>query len=255
MTASFQICFISPTSVSSEKASAESALMQSAFRHIEEETCIRFTKALHEKDYLFIVKRLGCYSETGRVGGRQEMSVGSGCFSMPIILHELMHAIGFRHEHTRPDRDRYIRILWENILPEMKSQFDKLPSEAQNLFDVTYDYRSILHYEPTTFSKNNLNTMEAREDGMTNLMGSSNELSEGDIRKINRLFKCHLKQRKKPYVKNDFRTNQLSLHSAAPQCRDNFDECPQFAAYCQLPKFQTLIRSYCPRTCMQCSSH
>lgn len=34
-----------------------------------------------------------------------------------IVLHELMHVLGFWHEHTRADRDRYIRVNWNEILP------------------------------------------------------------------------------------------------------------------------------------------
>lgn len=34
-----------------------------------------------------------------------------------IVLHELMHVLGFWHEHARADRDRYIRVNWHEILP------------------------------------------------------------------------------------------------------------------------------------------
>ena len=40
-----------------------------------------------------------------------------------VASHELMHALGFVHEHSRIDRDNYVTVLWENI---WKGETDKV---------------------------------------------------------------------------------------------------------------------------------
>ena len=47
--------------------------------------------------------------------GAQGLSLADECFEPAIILHELMHALGFWHEQSRPDRNKYIEVFWENI--------------------------------------------------------------------------------------------------------------------------------------------
>ena len=48
----------------------------------------------------------GCYSQgLGRKGtGKQVINLGPGGCKRGTIIHEFIHAWGFWHEHTRPDR-------------------------------------------------------------------------------------------------------------------------------------------------------
>ena len=52
----------------------------------------------------------------GRIGGKQRLNLGLGCAGVGIALHELLHALGFLHEHNRPDRDNYVIINRANII-------------------------------------------------------------------------------------------------------------------------------------------
>jgi len=50
------------------------------------------------------------------------VSLGADCWYKGIVLHELLHAVGFWHEMNRPDRDSYIHVYWANILQVGKPQ-------------------------------------------------------------------------------------------------------------------------------------
>jgi len=37
------------------------------------------------------------------------------CLKMGTAIHEIMHALGFWHEQSRPDRDSWIQVILANI--------------------------------------------------------------------------------------------------------------------------------------------
>lgn len=61
-----------------------------------------------------------CCSFVGKRGnGPQAISIGKNCDKFGIVVHELGHVVGFWHEHTRPDRDRHVIIVKDNIMSGM----------------------------------------------------------------------------------------------------------------------------------------
>ncbi|CAL8110684.1 unnamed protein product [Orchesella dallaii] len=64
----------------------------------------------------------------------------------------MLHALGFHHEHGRPDRDDYIDILWQNVIPGMEHAFQKYSWNEVTAFGVAYNTKSIMHYDNYAFS-------------------------------------------------------------------------------------------------------
>jgi hypothetical protein len=97
------------------------------------------------------------------------------------ILHELMHGIGYMHEHQRFDRDSYVTIINENVDPGKISNFDIIPEwfpfRRRSILINEYDYGSIMHYGPYAFSSKGLITIDAHGHGI----GQEAGLSSSDI--------------------------------------------------------------------------
>ncbi|XP_074605177.1 astacin-like metalloprotease toxin 5 isoform X2 [Brevipalpus obovatus] len=162
----------------------------SALEEYHMKSCIRFVERNEERDYIRFIYDDGCYSSVGRIGGMQTVSLGNGCHCRGTIIHELMHALGFYHEHNRSDRDDYVEIISENIKPGLESMFLRL-SPRENRLLTPYDYDSISHYDGEAFGKGGSQTMIPK-DPKAKLKHpcEKNELSVLDIEKLNGLYQC-----------------------------------------------------------------
>ena len=47
------------------------------------------------------------------------IQVDAGCLSSKALLHTLFHILGRYHEHERPDRQKYVQVMEENLMEGM----------------------------------------------------------------------------------------------------------------------------------------
>lgn len=104
-------------------------------------------------------------------------------------MHELLHALGYIHMHNQPNRDKYIKILWNNIVPRWRNQFDRVNGQF-NYHGTPYDYDSIMHYGSRAASKNGKRTIVPKDEANLEDIGQRAQLSDGDIKRINTKYKC-----------------------------------------------------------------
>ncbi|EFO25050.2 zinc metalloproteinase nas-1 [Loa loa] len=108
-----------PYVISSDYTLYQRAIIARAIAAYAARTCIRFIpRQLFDTDYIIISKTDGCFADFAHVGGGpQYVSLSDECLNYATVIHELMHVIGFIHEHQRNDRDYFVNILWQNIIP------------------------------------------------------------------------------------------------------------------------------------------
>ncbi|XP_069077887.1 astacin-like metalloendopeptidase [Pleurodeles waltl] len=170
---------------------AQKAKVSAAMQDIATMTCVTFVPRLVERDYLHIFSGTGCWSPYGKQGGAQITSLAAGrCLKQGTIQHELMHNLGFYHEHTRKDRDTYINIMWQYIDQGQWPNLDK--NINANTLDLPYDYSSVMHYSKTAYSNTPGKSTLVPKPDPTVPIGQRAGISNLDVAKINALYNCGL---------------------------------------------------------------
>lgn len=150
----------------------------------QKKTPVRFIEAnTNSENWLIFTRGDGCRSSLGMVGGSQFITLSDRC-SYGAVLHEIGHALGLIHEHSRIDRDDFITVNQQNILRDKARNFYKHPT-GHPLSD-DYCYGSIMHYSNRAFAKNrSLKTIEVKG---RHRIGQRKQLSSCDIARIQTLY-------------------------------------------------------------------
>ncbi len=163
-----------------------------AIEYISKKTNLRFReKTDKDRDYIFFTSKSplqprGCWSFVGCQGGKQDLNLSYGCEHYLTVTHEILHAAGVYHEQSRPDRDEYVKIHWDNIQKGAESNFKKMNYYAV-MDDTPYDYRSIMHYGGRDFGINNRPTI-TRLDTNQPIRRMNLGLTKYDIEGVNLLY-------------------------------------------------------------------
>ncbi|XP_022820596.1 protein SpAN-like [Spodoptera litura] len=124
--------------------------------------------------------------------GVQLVHVGYDCLRADLS-EALLSLVGIPAQHTAPDRDEYIKVIEENILPEKRYLFKKLNNNEWLFDDVDYDYRSASHFDTHRYSMNGRATIVVRDMDDDNIGGQS-KMTKSDLEKIRMLYNYIVKK-------------------------------------------------------------
>ncbi|XP_057302423.1 zinc metalloproteinase nas-14-like [Hydractinia symbiolongicarpus] len=209
----------------------------------EAKTCIRFVKRTNEKYYLRFFRNTHCWGNVGMTSYTR-ISVGHGCEYQHVMTHEIGHVVGFYHEQNRKDRDKWIKVHWENI-GQFKDAFDIVKNTDS--LGVAYDYASIMHYPWNAFSSNGKNTISPTQDlkGKTPYI----ELSKDDAEQTSRMYNCPNIMKKRQQARNKRHVGHIEDKRATKvDCADRNRYCSDWArdGHCSI---STYVQEHCKLSC------
>lgn len=174
------------------------------------EGCIQFlddTNAQATNFFIEIQDGGGCSSAVGYLGAfggnSQSLTLNSGggvknggCLYESVITHEFLHALGFNHEQTRPDRDDHVIIHTENIQSDKLHNFQIMTVDSWYDMESPYDGQSVMHYGASSFltneaHQNGLFAITSKESGLPVQSPRVGRMSSEDCFQLQKMYKDH----------------------------------------------------------------
>ncbi|GAU96545.1 hypothetical protein RvY_07975 [Ramazzottius varieornatus] len=176
----------------------KSRLIDQVMRDIESQTCIKFVNARNEDSYINIQPDIAaCSAQIGVQAAATQVMIADACWTYETVAHLILHALGLDHENNRADRDQYVEINMDNLRGLKQRKFNKLSAGQYPVLDTPYDYTSLMHAAP-----NNVDgTAKGPRDWTIRSTKNKNQelgnsrISQGDYRKLNKLYRCKNEER------------------------------------------------------------
>ncbi|CAG5118188.1 unnamed protein product [Candidula unifasciata] len=162
------------------------AVIKEAIEEWEKYTCLEFIECAEKPQRIQFMDGGGCYSQLGMQTEPQVLVLAPGCRKKGIVVHEIGHAVGWYHEHMRPDRDDFVAINL-NVVPDLyHPNFIKYNNSVVNTYDIPYDYTSVMHYGNEALP----GSLTTLDPSYQTRIGQRQGLSFKDIKLANIMYNC-----------------------------------------------------------------
>uniref|UniRef100_A0A0K0FAT1 Metalloendopeptidase n=1 Tax=Strongyloides venezuelensis TaxID=75913 RepID=A0A0K0FAT1_STRVS len=114
--------------------------------------------------------------------------VAQYCSQNGNMQREIAHALGLFNEDIRPDRDNFVTVLYQNVIPNYFSDFTKNTIAVVGPNAQRYDYGSLMHSNVFFRTKNGRRTLLLTYPKFLETTGQRVSLSFNDLKLINTEF-------------------------------------------------------------------
>jgi hypothetical protein len=180
---------IIPYYLSGDFTTEEMTTIERAMAEWEKVTDVHFIEVTPRASAYHIIKvnENSWSSSVGENNSHCKMIFGSGGDTYSHVLHELGHALGLLHEHQRPDRDQFVRVIWSNLMAQFFVNYEKQDNPLIKEEQYNYDFSSIMHYPANSFSIDGIsNTIESLDEDQP--IKRSDTLTTTDVQKAVEIY-------------------------------------------------------------------